>query len=142
MFYNGRNPLKFYKNKNVLYVLEPNEDANQLGPAGSHPIPYKEPVVIEPELSGGGSSDGSSENPGDPVYYDSFTGNFGDSDATNILPPTKDVSLRDNIESNISLVIILVLVMIIGYILRKDNSRKKEVQELTRQLNEAKNNQD
>jgi hypothetical protein len=87
LIYNGRNPLKFYKNKDILYALEPNEENFQLGPAGSHPIPYKEPVIINPEII---DSDGStSENP-DPVYYDSFTGNF-DSDTTNLLPP-KDVS--------------------------------------------------
>jgi len=50
-----------------------------------------------------------------------------DSDANNILPPTKDVSFRDKMESNFSLVIILVLVLIIGYFHKKDKLRKREV---------------
>ena len=73
----------------------------------------------------------------DPTYhYDSISEDF-DWETNQVSPPTKDVSLVDNTHFNASLLIVVILGLIIGYLLRKDSSRKKEVEELTRKLNEA-----
>ena len=73
----------------------------------------------------------------DPTYhYDSIAEDF-DWETNQVSPPTKDVSLVDNTHFNVSLLIVVILGLIIGYLLRKDSSRKREVEELTRRLNEA-----